>query len=494
MSVFRDGLRALWAMFYWNVRKSGYVLRGRKGRAPCQNPHDVQDGLTPRCEAVWNWEGPGRFHRVCPFLVRKPEGWRCSVPSTRVRPFWARAMGTYTLLALGLYLGAAGGLWLVWQAAGYQEIAWADVIWPGRWERVKPAQAEYFRKQGRTALQRGDYPAALLSLSTAETFVPGSYEERLLLARLWAQTGNVEFANRYFMGVAADFPDRAAEAATAWHDQLLASGQLAALADLCLQRVGASGEGAPESLWEYSLVFALEHGRLAKAMGAGQSPAMDKLPARTRGLIAVLAHWQRGERDEAARRLEAMRFKRDEPLAVRCQVEWLARLGRAGEAGLVLNRHAATLAEFERAALRYSIDIAAGDRDAARANFIGLLREPLTRAQADRLCGLVITARDGASLRRTPGFFALEPLKGDASTQAAFWVAALACREPALVAGARERYERASGGVVLPVMTELDFRKQSPTDRESPLFIASVVGLPRETVYALIGAGADAPR
>lgn len=499
--VLRDGLRALWALIYWNARKSAYVLRGRKGGAPCQHQYDVGNGARPQCEAVWHWDGPGRFQRVCPALKWMPEGWRCSVTAAQVKPFWGRAFAVYAALGLAVYLGLAGGLWLVWQSAGYRQIALADVAWPGRWERVKPAQAEHFRAQGRTALARGDSAAALLALSTAERFRRGGYEERMLLARLWAQAGNAAFADRYFQEVQAEFPGRATETAITWHDQLLATGQLWALSELCLARVAAAGAGARESVWEFSLLFALDHGRRAPTEWARWATLFEgdgerAIPARVRGLLEALALWQGGAREEAVQRLVALRFASDEPLAMRCQVEWLARWGRADEAGVALNRYAGSLGAFEAAALRYHLDVVSGDRDAARANFVGMLREgPLSVTQADRLCALVIAGRDAASLRRTPGFFALEPVRSDAAAQAAFWVAALASKAPAaLVAGARERYELASRGETLPVIDELNFRKQNPTDRQSPLFVASFVPLPRETIYALIAAGAEAGR
>lgn len=490
----RDGLRGLWALVYWNARKAWYQARGRRGRAPCQHGDDVADGVQPRCDACWNWAGPGRFHRVCPALVRTPEGWRCSAAPAAVRPYWGRALGVYALLIAGLYIGATGVLWLGWQRVGYREIAYADVVWPGRWSQVKVRQAEHFRRQAAREMEDGDFSAALLSLTTAERFARGGYDDRLLLARFWAHVGNVGYGEEIVRGVMRDFPERAGATAVVWHDQLLASGQLAALADLCAYRLGEAGADAPESLWEFSLGFALDHGRLAAAMAKGRRGELARLPARIRGFITVLEAWQAGDERTAGDLLAAMRFTAAEPLAIRRQVEWLARLGRTGDAGVVLNLHAAALGTFETAALRCEIDQASGDRDARRADFIGLLKGPLTPAQAGRLCGLVIAWRDGASLRRTPGFFALESLAGDAPAQAAFWVAALACGETSLDAGARARYAAASGGGRLPDVTSLDFKKQNPGERTSPLFIASYVGLPRETVYALVGAMADAAR
>lgn len=486
-----DAVRAVWAAFYWNGRKTWYVMTGRKGAAPCQHAHDLADGLKPRCEAVWHWSGPGRFRRVCPALAYTKDGWRCSAKPAQVKPYWGRAAALYALLAAVLYLGAAGALWGLWQTVGYREISYADMVWPGRWSRVTEARAGYFREQGGLAVARGDFPGALLALSTAERFRRGDQGQRLLLARLWAQAGNTGYAEGIFRDLMAEYPQRAEEIAVVWHDQLLAAGELAALADLCAQRLGERGEGARESLWEFSLGFALDRGRLAEAMAAGRSAALAKLPVRMRELVAVLVLWQRGEGTEAAGRLRALRFEADEPLALRRQVEWLARLGAGDEAGVVLNRHAGALGGFEAAALRYHIDMVSGSRDAARADFVGLLRGELTPAQADRLCGLVIAERDGRSLRRTPGFFALAPLNADPNSQAAFWVAALACESPELAEGGRLRYEAAAGGASLPTITRIDFSKQNPAERTSPVFVASYVPLPRETIYALIGEMAD---
>lgn len=489
--ICRDGLRALWALVYWNLRKTVYGLRGRRGIPPCQHAHDVADGVAPRCEAARDWAGAGRFRRVCPALVRTADGWRCSAAPAQVRPYWGRAAAVYAALAACLYLGATGALWFMWQRVGYDRIAYADVAWPGRWPRVKSAQAEHFRRQAREAMAAGDFSKALLSLTTAERFGQGGFEERLMQARLWAQAGNAGYAAQLFSAVQKDYPGRGDEAAVLWHDQLLANGQFGLLADLCVQRLAAAGGKTRESLWEFSLGFALDHGRLAGAIQRARTGELTRLPERMRGLVDVLAKWQDGRIAEAAGDLSAMRFSTGERMAMRRQVEWLARMGRADEAGVALQRNATALGDFEVAALRYSIDAGSGRTDAARADFLGLLRGPLSPEQADRLCALVIVARDGASLRRVPGLFALEPLNANAPAQAAFWVAALVGRSPELAKGARARFAAASGGRQLPSVESLDFERQEADDPHSPFFIVSYVSLPRETIYALMGVMAE---
>jgi hypothetical protein len=481
----RDVLRALWALVYWNLRKTFYVLKGRRGTPPCQNDHDVADRVQPRCRAVWDWEGPGRFHRVCPSLVRTAEGWRCGAVREQVRPHWWRAAVVYGLLAAGAYAGVTSALWGVWRKAGYREINYTDVAWPGRWGRVKQDRAEHFRRQARRALQAGDFSAALLSMTTAEGFGRAGFEDGMMLARLWAQAGNPAFAMRVYHEITTAYPSRAAEAAVLWHDQLLAGAHLELLARLCVEQLAVRGAGARESVWEFSLAFAMDHGRLAREVTGGGLAAA--LPARVRTLADVLVRWQDGDPDEAGRMLAEQRFTAEEPMAVRRQVEWLARLGRVEEAGVILIRQAAVLGDFEVAALRYQLGVVTGDRDAARADFRGLLRARLSALQADRLCALLIETSDGESLKRTPGFFAEEGVKEDARAQAAFWVAAVVNELPVLAERARERYALASGGDLLPKTGSIDFGRFTPSDKRSPLFVVSAVPLPRETIYAVIG-------
>lgn len=490
--ILLDGFRYLWALVYWNARKTGYVVTGRRGAPPCQNAYDLADGLAPQCEAVWHWSAAGRFRRVCPALAYTKAGWRCSATAAQVKPYWGRAVRVYGLLGAGLFLGGTGVVWTVSQVWGEHKIAYRDLVWPGNWEHIKESRAAHFRTEGMKAVTRGDFPAALLSLSTAESIYPGDYEQRLLLARLWGQGGNVPQAAVYFRGLMADYPQRAAATAVVWHDQLLALGDLAGLAGLCLERLNpGDGRISGDSLWEYSFLFALEHGRLAGALVQSRGDELARAPQRVRALVELLAIRQAGGAEEAVRRLGALRFAAAEPLAMRVQVEWLGRWGASSEAEVVLNRYARVLGAFEVAALRYSLGADSGSVSQARASFIGLLQPALTPAQADRLCGLVVTSRDVASLRRTPGLFAMEPLAEDAPSQAAFWVAALACESSELIDGARVRYERVSRRGDLPPIAAIDFGSASVADKNSPVFLANYVTLPRETIYALIGGMAD---
>ena len=41
----------IWALFYWNVRKTIYRVRKTQGICPCQNPSDSGEPMKTGCEA-----------------------------------------------------------------------------------------------------------------------------------------------------------------------------------------------------------------------------------------------------------------------------------------------------------------------------------------------------------------------------------------------------------------------------------------------------------
>lgn len=92
----------VWALFYWNARKTIFRLRGRRGVAPCQHPSDSGTAMKTACDACTAWHRRVRFRLVCPLLKQDDAGlWVCSVDRAGVRPFWGRAFaytgGTLTL-------------------------------------------------------------------------------------------------------------------------------------------------------------------------------------------------------------------------------------------------------------------------------------------------------------------------------------------------------------------------------------------------------------
>ena len=104
---FADLFRLVWALLYWNTRKSWFQLRRGRSPCPCQSPSDSGRAYETACVACLSWNEPARFRRDCPLLVSTPQGLRCSVNTADVRPFWRRAFFFYGGGLATLYLTAA---------------------------------------------------------------------------------------------------------------------------------------------------------------------------------------------------------------------------------------------------------------------------------------------------------------------------------------------------------------------------------------------------
>ena len=179
-----DFFRFWWALFYWNSRKSWFRLGGaHRDDCPCQNFSDSGIAYQSRCDAVIPWHQPARFRRVCPLLTETPEGWRCSVEAERVRPFWGRALLYAVGALLALYLAGTAVAYATLRAAKY-DLSYLVVAWPPRWKELRGAQEKLYVTRAQTALARGNYQEAILSLEMVCQLNPRNYSAGLALAGL----------------------------------------------------------------------------------------------------------------------------------------------------------------------------------------------------------------------------------------------------------------------------------------------------------------------
>ena len=154
-------MRFWWGLFYWNARKSFFRWGGNRARCPCQNPSDSGRALETACDAAQDWSAPARFRRVCPLLVDTPAGFRCSVDTRDVRPFWGRAAACCLGAAVGCGLAGALAVFAVLRLVGYP-ISPLAVIWPARWQELRLARSEYFVAKARRALDAQRVGEAIL--------------------------------------------------------------------------------------------------------------------------------------------------------------------------------------------------------------------------------------------------------------------------------------------------------------------------------------------
>jgi hypothetical protein len=474
-----DLLRLPLSALYWNTVKSGYVLRGRRGHCPC---HDLSDSGEPghtRCVAVLHWQSPARFRRVCPLLVRTDHGWCCSVAPARVRPFWGRVLGVATLLALVAYgLGSVAVLGLL-HRTGYDQLRYADVIWPGNWGRFKVVQAQYYRALGDAALRQRDYRQAQMAYATAMDTAP-DYPSGLALAVLSSYAGNYAYSDSLFIRLRHEFPEEHERTAVAFHDQLLGSLRLRRLADLCL--TGLEHPDRPKLPWVRLLVIVATEGRFASDLLRDRAEAVARLPQGAQSLLRAHALAEGGKPTEALAMLQRI-SPADGSWFYIAAVQGMARLNATVAAQLSLFAHGHKIAEFDRAYLQYLITWQRGDRELAQGDFRALLpfgRDPVL---LDRICGLLIATRDHTALGQL--WAETQRFPSEARSRFALLITARVggsfdlARAIATQLGWKESDRER-------VAAPLNFLANRPDDPTGLRFLLATTDLPRETILALV--------
>lgn len=251
-----DSFRFLWSLLYWNTRKSLFRLRGAVGTAPCQNPSDSGLAARTSCDACLHWHTKTRFKAVCPLLTFDADNNAlCSVNANAVRPFWLRAFAYVGVGALCLYLVGTVSVFTLLRTRGY-EITYVGVAWPPEWRRFHVVQARLFYEKGRAAFAEGRTSEAVLSLAHAYERDPQLYEAGGLLAWLWQASQPVS-ANRIYLQLIRDHPQRRAETAQRWHRALLSRGDFESIGRLSTEML--SQDSPHLAAWTYALLFADRH-------------------------------------------------------------------------------------------------------------------------------------------------------------------------------------------------------------------------------------------
>lgn len=324
----------IWALFYWNARKSLYQWGGRRSRCPCRNPSDPSEAMVAGCDAVLGWRSPARFRRVCPLLQPNEAGnWVCSVRTEEVRPFWGRVMaglaGSALLLALVVGLALFGTMRLV----GFP-VSLRQVFWPRAWGELPAVREQFFIEQAKAYYTAGKTREAVSSLSVAFEMNPRNYSAGMILAQFY-QTARPDLVDRLYGQLQRTHPEHRAETARAWLRSLLARGQIEGVANLARREIVADAEDP--AAWTHALVMA--------ARWLKQPQLLDET-ARENGLrkeaVAVLELESLVGRTPRAE-VPALLLSR--PIAAGFPYAWVHRIGRLIEFGatsdaLVLLRQA----------------------------------------------------------------------------------------------------------------------------------------------------------
>jgi len=251
-----DSLRLIWALFYWNARKSVFQLRGATGVPPCQNASDSGIPGKTGCDACLHWHRPARFKTVCPLLAfdatRTPV---CTAPAAQVRPFWRKALLLVGGSLVGLYAVGILTVFGLLQWRGY-DVPLVSVAWPPEWRRFHEYQARLFYEKGRTALAAGLTHEAVLALSFAYQRDSQLYEAGGLLAWLW-QASQPAASNRIYLQLIREHPQRRIDTAQRWYRALLSRGDFESIARLSREMLNHDTQHP--AAWTYALLFASRH-------------------------------------------------------------------------------------------------------------------------------------------------------------------------------------------------------------------------------------------
>ncbi|MDB6126601.1 MAG: hypothetical protein JWM35_497 [Verrucomicrobia bacterium] len=198
------------------------------------------------------WDKARRFRRVCPLLVETPDGWRCSVDTPNVRPFWGRFFRYYGGTLAAIYLTGALGVFIFLRIVGYP-VSIVHVTWPPSWHRIGQARGWYFTEKARKAFVANHAGEAILYLSNAYEFDPGNYTAGLMLAKT-LQSGQPIPSNQIYERLYHEHVAQREDTAQEWFRGLLARGDFTSIQELARERLLDHTPHA--SVWMRALVFA----------------------------------------------------------------------------------------------------------------------------------------------------------------------------------------------------------------------------------------------
>ena len=475
----------LTGMFYWNGRKSAYVWRGRHGRCPCQNESDDSIPGHVRCDAVLHWHDPARFRKICPLLTATPDGWRCSVHASAVRPFWGRVFAWTGFSLLALYLAGTLAVFAGLRVTGRAPVGWLQVAWPGKWHEIKPVQSAHLFRQAMAAFAGGRLPEAHLMLATARDLDPANYDVALMLAQISMFQRSYLFSDDLFTNLWRNHPANRSRTAVVYHDTLLSLDRMGKLAEFSVTM--AAADPARAVVWIRSALLAVRSMRVEEAASfrQQQAAAISALAPHARQLLGAEFDLRAGDEIAALAVLHRMFTGPFNVSYAQYQIERLAGLGAVSEAQLLLNAQGALLGEFEQRLTQVAVALLAGDRVLAQAYFRSLLRLPLDPTHVERLAAFLATHPDAGLYRELAARVRQDARLEAAVDGAVLWVAGIVCAAPE-EAEFWQTHGRQHGTGRYPAIKKLNYASRDLLAPDSVVHLLNVMALPRDVILALL--------
>lgn len=386
-----------WALFYWNIRKTWFRLRGaHRDSCPCQEPGDSGHALDSRCVAVAAWHRPERFQRVCPLLTSTPAGWRCRVDAERVRPFWGRAILAGLAACLALYLVGGSAIYATLRLAKY-EVKFATVVWPPAWSELRGAQEKLHAQRAAQALAAGDYAGALLALERVCALNPRNYQAALSLAGLSQVAGRDSVAEHVYARLMRDVPEERPATAQHWIRLLLARAdfpQIKSLASAMLTE-----DPTRRASWLHCFLVAA---RLTQDPAALEALLQQhsNLPDWCSEIIRIELLILQGRTEQAVAQLVRANFSAGNHYPARYQIDRLLGLDRPIEATEILAVSDNLVPVDEAAFFRLRAALARNWLPLVGAEYEALLQLPMTPRLTEQFCAWFLRRPDPVAFAR----------------------------------------------------------------------------------------------
>lgn len=480
-----DCFRFVWALFYWNGRKTWFRLRGaHRDDCPCQAYGDSGHAFDSRCEAVAQWHQPARFRKVCPLLVTTPQGWRCSVNAESVRPFWGRAVAYGLALALGVYFAVTLAVFGTLRLAHYQA-SYRMVAWPPFWHELRDAQEKLYATRAQRALEAGHYQEAILSLERVTQLNPRNYGAGLALAGLSQVSGQPSVADHIYQRLLHDVPEQRAQTAQLWFRNLLARAAYPQIKELAT--VMLNEDPAERAAWLHALLFACRQTGDADYLGRvlAEHPHLADWCTDLIGIEQLLLQ---NQFERALPRLTQLHRTPASAYVPYYQVDRLLRHGAASRANDLLRAYGNQLPADEASVLRLRIYEKQAWPALVNSEFDVLLHYPLSPRVVAQFCAWLIGEPGSPLAQRFVDRFLAANMPVDAAAMplyhAAYLVAAAAgnAAQADALAARLSRFT-SSNGRALRGLGEL-LRGPGPDARV--FRILPLVPLPAEIVYAIV--------
>lgn len=482
-SWLRDGAHLWGALLYWNLRKTIYVVRGRSGRPPCQSPSDEEVVGCIGCDAVLGWDRPQRFQRVCPLLKHGDNGWRCSVLSDQVRPYWLRAFGWYGAGLLAIYLSGAVVLWGLMNLVGEARVPLWKVAWPGAWSDLAEIQSSELYRKSREEFARGNYYEALKNLEAAGLRDPDNYSAALLIAQINMFRGGYLYADTQYQNLLLEYPEHQALTAVNYQDALLSLNRMERVAEHSLMMAKLDGEHT--ALWVKSLLLALQVPDVAREIGDKYSVEISQLPEFAKMLVEARI-LEADDQTDAARELLSRPFRGPWNLQyMQEQIDHLLELAEPDLAMGLLGYYGPGLRIFESMAQQYLIEQARHDTWNALATFSSLLRNELNTHRIMRLQLLLLRSPSREAYVRLHEKLMADTKLKDQVNGAVMWITGLVC-DASQEAASWKTTGQIIYGRAYPAIDEVDFLATRLGNPNSVMHIINVVDFPRDVIWELL--------